>query len=274
MTHIQKKLSINGFMLSEALYPPSLKQPRHTHSEASFSFVLAGNYIENYGRQEQTRQPSTIVFHPPQESHAVDFQSGARILSVQFDSERFAYIRERSVVLDASTSSQTEAIAWLGNKIYQEFRRMDSASALAIEGLIFEILAEAIRSKVLTSEKKSPRWLEQVKDFLHANFSESIVLEDMAEIADVHPVHLARVFRQKYNCTIGEYVRRLRVEFARRQISTTDLSLSEIALTAGFSDQSHLNKIFKSFLGSTPSEYRKTFRRCYSRKAFRLKNNL
>ncbi|MBA4185414.1 MAG: helix-turn-helix transcriptional regulator, partial [Acidobacteria bacterium] len=208
MIHIQKKHSINGFMLSEAVYPPRLKQPRHTHLEASFSFVLAGNYIENYGSQAQTRQPSTIVFHPPQESHAVDFQSGARILSVQFNSERFAYVRERSVVLDASTSSQTEAIAWLGNRIYQEFRQMDSASALAIEGLIFEILAEAVRSKVSTSEKKSPRWLEQVKDFLHANFYESIVLEDVAEIADVHPVHLARVFRRQTGGTIGEYVRR------------------------------------------------------------------
>ena len=262
MTNIQKKHSISGFMLSESVYPPRLKQPRHTHRDASFSFVLAGNYIENYGRQTQTRQPSTIVFHPPQESHAVDFQSGAKILSVQFDSERFAYIRRRSVVLDASTSSQTEAIAWLGNKIYQEFRRMDSASALAIEGLIFETLAEAVRSKVSTAEKKSPRWLGQVRDFLHANFSESIVLEDVARIADVHPVHLARVFRRQSGGTIGEYVRRLRVEFACRRISASTDSLTEIALAAGFTDQSHFARTFKNHFGVTPGEYRKISRSC------------
>ena len=262
MTNIQKKHSISGFMLSESVYPPRLKQPRHTHRDASFSFVLAGNYIENYGRQTQTRQPSTIVFHPPQESHAIDFQSGAKILSVQFDSERFAYIRRRSVVLDASTSSQTEAIAWLGNKIYQEFRRMDSASTLAIEGLIYEILAEAARSKVSTSESKTPRWLEQVREFLHANFAESIALEAVAEIADVHPVHLARVFRRKYDCTIGEYVRRLRIEYACRRISASTDSLIEIALTAGFTDQSHFARIFKNHLGVTPGEYRKISRSC------------
>ena len=249
-------------MISESLYPPRLKQPRHTHSEASFSFVLAGKYIESYGRQTQARQSSTIVFHPPQESHAVDFQSGARILSVQFDAERFAYIRSRSVILDASTSSQTEAIAWLGNRIYQEFRRMDAASALAIEGLIFEILAEAARSKASTSEKNCPRWLKEIKDFLHANFSESIVLEDLARIADVHPVHLARVFRCKYNCTIGEYVRRLRVEFSCRRISASTDSFTEIALTAGFTDQSHFARTFKNHLGVTPGEYRKISRSC------------
>jgi AraC family transcriptional regulator len=262
MAHIQKKHSINGFMLSEAVYPPGLKQPRHTHRDASFSFVLAGNYIENYGRQTKARQPSTIVFHPPQEAHAVDFQSGAKILSVQFDCERFAYIRERSAVLNASTSSQTEAIAWLGNRIYQEFRQMDAASVLAIEGLIYEILAEASRGTISTSESKIPRWLEQAREFLHDNFSESVSLETIAEIADVHPVHLARVFRRKYNCTVGEYVRRRRVEYACQRISISNDSFAEIALTAGFTDQSHFARTFKNHLGVTPGEYRKISRSC------------
>lgn len=263
MKHTQKSQKIKGFTLSECVYPPKLKQPRHTHSEASFSFVLAGSYLENYGRQENMRRSSTVVFHPPQESHAVDFQSGARILSVQIDFERLAYIRERSIVFDASASSQTEAIACLGHRIHREFRQPDAVSALAIEGLIFEILAEAARSRVSALEKKSPRWLEKVREFLHDNFSESVTLETVAAIADVHPVHLARVFRCKYDCTIGEYVRRLRGEYARRQIQTTDLPYSEIALAAGFSDQSHLNKTFKSLFGFTPSEYRKTSRRNY-----------
>ena len=259
--NILKKHGISGFTICESLYPPKLKQPRHTHSMASFSFVLAGDYVENYGSQAQRRRHSTLVFHPPHESHAVDFQGGARILSVQIDFERLAYIRKHSIVLDSSASCRGEKIACLGHRIYQEFLQMDSVSALAIQGLIFEILAEASRGNVASPERKSPHWLKQVKDFLHENFSESITIETIAEIADVHPVHLARVFRRKYGCTIGEYVRRLRAEFARRQISTTDSSLSEIALAAGFSDQSHLNKTFKSLFGFTPSEYRKTSRR-------------
>ena len=262
MTHVQKKHSIHGYTLSESVYPPRLKQPRHTHSEASFSFVLAGSYVENYGRQTAARQASTVIFHPPHESHAVDFENGARILSVQFGSERFAYIRSRSGALDASASSQTQAIAWLGNKIHQEFRRMDAASGLAIEGLVFEILAEAARTRVSAGEKNSPRWLERVREFLHANFSEPIVLQDVARIADVHPVHLARVFRRKHNCTIGEYVRRQRVEFASRRISASTDSLTEIALAAGFTDQSHFARTFKNHLGVTPGEYRKISRAC------------
>ncbi|MCA1636846.1 MAG: AraC family transcriptional regulator [Acidobacteria bacterium] len=262
MKHILKKHGIAGFTLYESLYPPKLKQPRHTHPLASFSFVLAGAYVENYGSRAWTRQPSTVIFHPPQESHAVDFQSGARILSVEIDFKRLAYIRERSVILDSSVSCRTEKITCLGRRIHQEFRQTDTLSALAIESLIFEILVEASRNKITASEGKSPRWLEQVREFLHDNFSEPFSHEVVAEIADVHPVHLARVFRQKYECTIGEYVRRLRVEFACRQISSSDYSLSEIALAAGFTDQSHFVRIFKNHLGVTPGEYRKILRSC------------
>jgi hypothetical protein len=100
MKYILKKYDINGLTLFEALYPPKLKQPRHTHTLASFSFVLAGGYIENLGRQTLTRSPLTVIFHPPEESHAVDYISGVRILSVHFDFKRFAQIREHSIVLD------------------------------------------------------------------------------------------------------------------------------------------------------------------------------
>ena len=117
--HILKKHQIAGFTLAETLYPPKLKQPRHTHQLASFSFVLAGDYVENYGRQSPTRQPSTIIFHPPQESHAVDFQDKTvRTLNVYFDFERLAYIREHSIILDSSASGRTEKIACLGHRIH------------------------------------------------------------------------------------------------------------------------------------------------------------
>jgi AraC family transcriptional regulator len=138
---------------------------------------------------------------------------------------------------------------------------MDSASALAIEGLVLEILAEAIRGKTSsTAEKKSPRWFCEVREFLHANFSESMQLEDLVRIADVHPVHLARVFRHQTGCTVGEYVRRLRLEFACGRVSSSNESLCEIALAAGFTDQSHFTRAFKNRFGITPGEYRRISR--------------
>jgi AraC family transcriptional regulator len=256
-----KTCRINGLNLSDVAYPPSLRQPRHAHKFASFSFVMSGSYVEKFSPHSFSRKSSTVVFHPPEESHAVDFETNVRILSVEFDFKRLAAIRQYSEVLDAPGSFHTENISYLGRKIYRELRQPDAFSALAIEGLILEILAEAARRKTREDEEQFPRWLAQTRDFLHSSFADSFVVEDIAKIAGVHPVHLARVFRRKFGCTIGEYVRRLRVEFARQQISLTEMPLSEIALAAGFSDQSHLNKTFKSVFGLTPAEQRRISRR-------------
>jgi len=247
--------------LYEIIYPPTLTQPRHTHKFASFSFVLNGNYAESVNRRTHSRQASTIIFHPPEESHAVEFENDVRILSVEFSFERLSKIRQHSVIFDASTSCRSERTNWLGNKIHHEFCRMDAFSMLALEGLILELLAEASRCKIGANDKNIPRWLIQTKNLLHENFTEPFTLEEIAKIADVHPVHLSRVFREKFDCTIGEYVRRLRVEFASKQIASTENSLCEIAHAAGFADQSHLNKTFKTVFGSTPAEYRKLSRR-------------
>ena len=244
----------------EVLYPPRLRQARHTHKLASFSYVLSGSYAESLDRRTYRRQNGSVVFHPPQESHAVEFESDVRILGVEFSFEKLAYISRQSVIFEASASCRSEKTNWLGERIYQEFQRMDSFSMLAIEGLILELLAEASRTRV-GGEKNCPQWLKQSRDFLHANFTESFTLEEIARVADVHPVHLSRVFREKFGCTIGEYVRRLRVEFASRQVLSSEESLGEIAHAAGFSDQSHFNKTFKTAFGLTPAEYRKTFRR-------------
>ena len=244
------------FRIDESLYPPLLKQPRHRHSFASFSFVSSGNYLEKFGKRAHSRQPSTVIFHPPHESHSVDFGSNVRILSVHFSFEKLARIREQSVVLDSPMNCRTETVSWLGTRLSQELRRTDAASGLAIEGLILEMLAEAARNKI-NGERNIPQWLKEAKDFLHDNFAESFALETVARIAGVHPAHLSRVFREKFGCTVGEYVRRLRVEYACRQITTTETPLSEIASNAGFSDQSHLNKTFKNLFNLTPYEYRK-----------------
>jgi AraC family transcriptional regulator len=249
------------FRINDSLYSPGLKQPHHAHLLASFSFASSGNYLERFGKRTFAREPSSVIFHPPHESHAVEFQNRVRILSVHFSFEKLSQIRCQSLVLDSPSSCRTETAVRLGNRIYQELKRMDNFSFLAIEGLALEILAEASRSKIGGSEKKLPQWLKEAKDFLHDNFAESVTLESVAKIADVHPAHLSRVFRAKFGCTIGEYVRRLRVDFVCRRLSKTDAPLSEIAVTAGFSDQSHLNKTFKSLCGLTPAEYRKTCRK-------------
>jgi len=166
---------------------------------------------------------------------------------------------EYSITLDGSAEFHGGPSAALALKLYHEFRSTDSASRLAIEGLILEIVAEACRLEN-RSEVSRPAWLRQLREVLHERFADALSLRDIAKLVDIHPVHMATVFKAHFNCTIGEYVRRLRVEYACRELGQSSKSLAEIASAAGFSDQSHLSRVLKERLGMTPTEYRARIR--------------
>ena len=147
-------------------------------------------------------------------------------------------------------------VSSLGRRLYGEFCRMDTFSPLAIEGLAMELLATFSR-QVFQKEERAAPLLKRAEDFLQTNFCSAPTSGEVAAVVGVHPVHLARVFRAKHGCTVGEYLRRLRLNFAYEQISSTKKSLGQIALAAGFADQSHLTRSFKEHFGLTPSAYRR-----------------
>jgi AraC family transcriptional regulator len=144
-------------------------------------------------------------------------------------------------------------------KIYAEFRRPDSASSLAIQGLTMEMFAAVARNHSNLSVRRRPRRLAWAAEFLRENFAGHLTLAQVASAAGVHPVYLAREFRRFHGFTIGEYIRRLRVERACRQLSSSNESLATIAASAGFSDQSHFSRTFKRLMGMTPAQYRANF---------------
>jgi AraC family transcriptional regulator len=164
-------------------------------------------------------------------------------------------MRECSLKVAGSIHCRGGQLALLCKQVYSEFRQMDDVAPLAIEGLVLEMLAEVARQRKHEEDGHVPRWLERAKEYIHEQFSEGLTLDDISEAVGVHPVHLSRVFRKHYRCTVGEYIRMLRVEYASRQILTSKATLLEIATNAGFSDQSHFSRVFKRHMGMTPTEY-------------------
>jgi AraC family transcriptional regulator len=105
-----------------------------------------------------------------------------------------------------------------------------------------------------------PQWLEQARERIHADLAARPSLTGLAESVGVHPVTLARAFRRAFGCTVGEYVRTLRIERATRQLAETDLPLAVIALAEGFSDQSHFSNLFRQHNGLSPFQFRRAVR--------------
>ena len=133
---------------------------------------------------------------------------------------------------------------------------METGAGLIIEGLTLEIMAETARRAAQNGRQTIPYWLKRAKDLLHARFAENLTLEQIAREVGVHPVHLSSVFRQKFHCTVGEYIRQLRIEYACREIAKGEMPLAIIALEAGFANQGHFSGTFKRLTGLTPAAYR------------------
>lgn len=252
----------SGILLSETSYRPFLHIASHSHEEeAYFNFVLSGGFTEHCGNRTYELSQSTLVYHAIGEERSNHFHNqSTRLFNVRLGAKWLRDLSDRTIILDASTCFTGGRLIELATRLYQEFRNIDTVSSLIIEGLTLEMLAEATRGSRASLDCRPPRWLTQVRELLHAQFHEKPRLSEIAANVGVHPAHLSRAFHQHFRCTIGDYIRRLRVEYACCQLTASETSLTDVASAAGFSDQSHFSRIFKRCTGQTPAQYRASFR--------------
>lgn len=253
-----KSCNVAGLMLAERTYAPGFRTPRHSHENAFFCLILQGRSTETYSTRTRECNPHTLLFHPADELQSEHFHSsGGRCFIIELEHAWADRLGDYAAVLQASAGYRGGTLNALAAKLYKEFRGADEASPLVIEGLMLEMLGEGHRLFRAVSGRKPPRWLNEVTEHLRARFAETSRLNDLARMVSVHPVHLAQAFRHHHRCTVGEYVRQLRLEFACRQLITSGMPLSEVALRCGFSDQSHFTRTFKRHTGMSPSQFRK-----------------
>jgi transcriptional regulator GlxA family with amidase domain len=146
-------------------------------------------------------------------------------------------------------------------RLAAELRASDSAAPLAAEGIAFELLAATTReTRVERRRGPPPAWLRAAEELLRARLGEHVGLGELAETVGVQPTSLARMFRAHYGLSVGEYGRRLRLAWAAAELARGELPLAAIAARAGFSDQSHLTRVFRQHVGTTPARYREQTR--------------
>jgi len=99
----------------------------------------------------------------------------------------------------------------------------------------------------------SPAMQHTVCEFVESHLDEKISLNTLASLAGLSPHHFARAFQQSMGLPPHRYLLRRRLEHVEKMLRDTQLPLSQIALAAGFSDQSHLARHFRRVTGMTPS---------------------
>ena len=106
-------------------------------------------------------------------------------------------------------------------------------------------------------DKRQPGWVSVVYDLLHDRWDETLSLKDLSEKTGIHPVTISHYFPKYFSCTLGAYMRKLKVSHALTLIKERKTSLTDIAYECGFADQSHFIHTFKKVTGYLPATYQK-----------------
>jgi AraC family transcriptional regulator len=246
---------------TQSHYHAGALRQRHYHDSSWMVFTFAGSFALTMRSVESLLTPKSLLYLPAGEAHSNVFGSqGAGVFITAIDP---AWIGSRLQIAGAQAEIPRIApaglLTGLALKIYREFRSPDTLSDLIVEGAFLELLGGWLREEFYNN-RTVPLWLRQVKQLLHDSFRGPLSLNQVAQAAGVHPSHAAREFHRVYGLTIGEYMRKLRVEFVAQQLLVPGkdfLSLADLALSAGFSSQAHMAAVFKALMGMTTSEYRK-----------------
>ena len=248
----------SDLVLTELWYDGGKQAPRHSHKLAFFRLLLEGHCSERCGAVTVAYTPFSVLFHPPGVEHQDEIgPNGAHFFTIELNEPWLKRLGSHRLMRTPLVDLYGGDLLWLSLQIYREYDRLPNRLAeFAIEGVVLEMLATAARSYAAIGAYPGPRWFQRVLVHLHAAFTSNITLNELAATAGVHPVHLSRVFQRFTGRTFGEYLQRLRVQFACRQMCEPNALLSQIATLSGFSDQSHFTHVFKEIAGMTPGLFR------------------
>ncbi|HJQ39303.1 MAG TPA: AraC family transcriptional regulator [Thermoanaerobaculia bacterium] len=240
------------FTVVETSYAPLRALPRHGHEDAALCFSFRGSFEETVDGQTFEAAPYDVMVRPPAVRHSNRYAStGTQCVLIGVPQEAVLRMQPFTSLFDETRRLSGDAGKPLALNILRELRQHDESSPIVLQGLILELIGASSRVRRSTP----PRWLRDARDFIHAHWLERPSLAAIARAGGIHPANLVRGFRAHLRCSPGEYMRRLRLEHARIALAS-ERTIADIALEAGFYDQSHFTSAFRRHFGVTPAAYR------------------
>ncbi len=228
----------------------------HRHDDAHFVLVLTGTYISS-ALHAPPRAPSpSLVFNPAGTIHRDRFVDGTgSFMTVSLDPSLLSGAEELHAAQDCAAMLRDTASVAAAFRVAREIGR--GADVALLEAGAWEMLA-GLRHMPPRSRPMLPAWAHQAYEAVMDMASDThLRVADVAAGLGVHPVHLARVFRQAWGCSPGDLLRWRRVDQASGLLRREQLSMAEVALAVGFADQSHMTRSFQALYGMTPGYYRR-----------------
>ncbi|TVY07623.1 AraC family transcriptional regulator [Paenibacillus cremeus] len=145
--------------------------------------------------------------------------------------------------------------------------KKDPGSEGYIKLLMTELLIWLFRHAAATSAEQTARAehptslhrkVSDIVRHINEHYPEPLSLKTLSEHFHISPYYLCRIFKEVTGFTLVEYIQRLRVHEAQKLLQTTALPISDVAGKVGFDSGTHFGRVFKSFTGHSPLQYRKS----------------
>lgn len=251
-----KTINLDGITLTDTIYTHD-KVDWHYHENAYFTFILEGNVIEGNKKEIYNCSAGSLLFHNWQEPHYnIKHEGFTRGFHVEIENDWFNNFEFNAINLEGSINIADPDLKFLLYKIFRETKADDDTTTLSIQTLLLETLTKMLEYNKSKSNKK-PAWVSEINLILNDQFLDNLTLEYLSKTVNIHPVHLSRDFSKYFHSSLGEYIRKLKIQKSLQLISQRKLDLTTIAFDCGFADQSHFTRCFKEINGVNPSQYRK-----------------
>ncbi|GAA0531730.1 helix-turn-helix domain-containing protein [Chitinophaga japonensis] len=237
---------------SETVFTPHLSSEWHYHANPHFSHILSGGSKEMRKGSSEIQAAGTGLYYYPGIAHRnVDYRTGTRIFNLELGE---GFFREFGLALPPASlmfarNNRLNTGGLL--RIMKEHYLHDADSPVAITQLCINLVQAHGRE-----EKCCPEWAEKIKTVIHDQWNQPLSLATLSAQLDIHPVTISKYFPRYFGCSLGEYLRRIKVERALALVRSTRQSLTGIAYECGFTDQAHFTKTFRHITGLLPKHYR------------------
>lgn len=242
-------------ILSEVRHAHAKSVAAHRHVTPYFSLLLDGAYEERGQGFDLRYEPYTLVFHSAGTVHEDEMAAPSRFLAIDL-LERW----ERVIAELGGTRAHVFELdggdpVWLMLRLYREFVARAQAAESSVETLLYELCAHVAKGAQDTLHE--PAWLPQVDAVVRERFREPLDLTAISSCVGIHPTHVCRAFRRFRGRTISDAILGARVQHICQTLAESDKPLAEIASESGFTDQSHMTRMFKRLTGYAPGEHRR-----------------
>ena len=179
---------------------------------------------------------------------------------LKLDSSLLDCFRYCLITLPAQRQARVEVIL---RQLLSEFGGIRPPEMVLVKSLLGELLVMLNRH---TRQSDFPVQIEkqdelsqcvlEVVDFINKNYHKTITLNLLSNKFFVNPTYLSRVFKKVTGFSYVEYLTRIRLKHAIKRLEETNHRITQIAMDTGFNSSNHFCKVFKSFMGTSPLQYR------------------